>query len=162
MKIFKPDKYVNSIFKIDLQRVKNLGITTLLIDIDNTIVPMLSSKIKKEVKEWFRFAKRSGFKICLISNSIRIWRAKDIANALDVPLLLFAAKPFPFTFYRALRIVKSKTSEAAVIGDQVFMDILGGNLSKIYTILVKPISKEKMWIRKIMRWLEKKALNLKL
>ena len=72
------------------------------------------------------------------------------------------AKPFPFTFNRALRIVKSKTSEAAVIGDQVFMDILGGNLSKIYTILVKPISKEKMRIRKFMRWLEKKALNLKL
>ena len=161
MNIFQPKERVNSIFKIDLEKLKGMGIKALLMDIDNTIVPMGSSEIKKEVKDWILFSKNSGFRICLISNSIRIKRAKNIAKILDVPIIIPAAKPFPFIFRRALKILSREPSEAAVIGDQVFMDILGGNLCKIHTILVKPITEESFFVRKWMRWLEEKVLNPK-
>ncbi|MCX5726622.1 MAG: YqeG family HAD IIIA-type phosphatase [Candidatus Saganbacteria bacterium] len=161
MNIFQPKERVNSIFKIDLQKLKEKGLTYLLMDIDNTLVPLGSNEISKEVKDWIEFAKRSGFKICLISNSIRIWRAKNIANTFDVPLIVPATKPFPFHFQRALRILNATAPEAAMIGDQLFMDILGGNILKIHTILVKPMTGEMIWYRKLMRWLEERVLNPK-
>jgi predicted HAD superfamily phosphohydrolase YqeG len=45
------------------------------------------------------------------------------------------------------------------------MDVLGGNLAGIYTILVKPMSREKFWLRKWMRAGERfvlEKLNLEL
>ena len=45
--------------------------------------------------------------------------------------------------------------DTAVIGDQIFTDILGGKRMNLYTILVEPISKREFFGTKIMRILEK-------
>jgi HAD superfamily phosphatase (TIGR01668 family) len=51
------------------------------------------------------------------------------------------------------------SQETAVIGDQIFTDVLGGNRLGLYTILVTPISeKEFIWTR-LMRKLERFVLN---
>ena len=46
-------------------------------------------------------------------------------------------------------------SEVAIIGDQLFTDIFGGNRIGIKTILVNPMSDKDMPITKIFRFLEK-------
>ena len=51
-----------------------------------------------------------------------------------------AVKPFPFAFLIALRRVGSTRRRAAVIGDQLFTDVLGGGLLGMQTILVSPLS----------------------
>jgi predicted HAD superfamily phosphohydrolase YqeG len=54
-----------------------------------------------------------------------------------------------------LEILGSKKEETAIIGDQLFTDILGGNLFGIHTVLVKPMTKEIFFLRQWMRDLEK-------
>jgi predicted HAD superfamily phosphohydrolase YqeG len=47
-----------------------------------------------------------------------------------------------------------KPAEVAVIGDQIFTDVLGGNRSGLYTILVKPLAKKEFYGTKISRAME--------
>ena len=56
-------------------------------------------------------------------------------------------------------ILFSKPLFIAVIGDQIFTDIIGGNRCKMYTILVDPISTRELFITAIKRGLENKILD---
>jgi uncharacterized protein len=52
-------------------------------------------------------------------------------------------------------VLKSRSSNTALIGDQLLTDIFGANLLGIYTILVDPITgAETGFFRRIMRWIE--------
>jgi predicted HAD superfamily phosphohydrolase YqeG len=44
--------------------------------------------------------------------------------------------------------------QVAIVGDQLFTDVLGGNRMHAFTILVDPLSEERKWHRKMMRHLE--------
>jgi len=46
-----------------------------------------------------------------------------------------------------------------VVGDQLFTDVLGGNRTGMYTILVTPISKHEFFGTKIIRRLERLFLQ---
>jgi HAD superfamily phosphatase (TIGR01668 family) len=63
-----------------------------------------------------------------------------VASELGFDLVDKAVKPLPFAFLAALRRENATAREAAVIGDQLFTDILGGKLLGMRTILVLPLS----------------------
>ena len=109
--------------------------------------------------QWITARKEEGFKICLTSNSRHPMRVKHIAETLEVPSIHFGMKPLPFAFWRALKMVDAKAEEAAMIGDQLFMDVLGGNLVKLYTIYVKHLTPETFLPRVWMRAAEEWAIN---
>ena len=48
-----------------------------------------------------------------------------------------------------------ESHETAILGDQLFSDILGGNRTGLFTILVNPISKKDFFITRFFRQLEK-------
>jgi len=47
---------------------------------------------------------------------------------------------------KAMEIMNTKASETAVIGDQIFTDIYGGNKVNMFTILVTPIDKREYFL----------------
>lgn len=47
-----------------------------------------------------------------------------------------------------------KANQVAIIGDQMFTDILGGNLAGLYTILTAPIAVKDRGVTKINRFFE--------
>ena len=55
-----------------------------------------------------------------------------------------ARKPIS-SFYQALKIIDSTPAETCVIGDQVFTDVLGGNIVGCHTVLVDRISEAEFW-----------------
>ena len=65
-----------------------------------------------------------------------------------------AGKPRRRAFLRALEVMGSSAEETAVIGDQVFTDILGGNRMGLFTILVVPINKREFIGTRVMRKFE--------
>ena len=70
-----------------------------------------------------------------------------------------AGKPKPSGYRRAMERMGTDTSNTIFIGDQIFTDIVGANLTKIRTILVKPIHpKEEIQIV-LKRLLEKPILG---
>ena len=140
MKILKPDYYVSNFKKVSLDRLKKEGIRLLLCDIDNTLVSSYDPDSNQEVIDFVKKVKKAGLQIGIVSNSRRK-RAKRFAKNLHIDeVYYFSMKPLPYNFIRAMRVHNVKPNETAILGDQLFTDILGGNLSGLYTILTKPIS----------------------
>jgi HAD superfamily phosphatase (TIGR01668 family) len=154
MSLLKPDRYAKAITDINPATLKTDGIENLLIDLEGTLVPRENWELPTPVLNWIKEAKAAGIKICLLSNTVRAKKIKEIAAKLDVPVIAFSLKPLPFSFKKALKILDAKYRNTAIIGDQLFMDVLGGKLSSLKTILVEPITKEKKLSRKLMRWVE--------
>jgi len=155
----KPNEIVKDIHSIDFKRLKKLGISALLLDIDDTLIPRIQNDVSPQVFEWVVSRKEEGFKLCLTSNSRHPLRVKYIADTLGLPSIHMGFKPLPFAFWRAMQILGSNPKNTAMIGDQLFMDILGANLLKIYSIFVEHLTPETLLPRQWMRWLEQKVLT---
>jgi len=142
-----PSNYVNSVYDIDLDSLKSKGICVLLIDLDDTLLPRSESRIPLKTYSWIEKAKELGFDVYLASNGTRVERLNKIASDLGIDGLALAFKPFPFAFKKLLSKAGVTASKAAVIGDQLMTDILGGNLFGAHTILVNPLSPEWSLVR---------------
>ena len=81
----------------------------------------------------------------ILSNTNQAKKVKAIAEKLEVPYKIFAKKPLKMEFLKIQRILKMKPENIAVVGDQIFTDVLGGNRCKMFTILVDPIDKKDYW-----------------
>ena len=137
--VFAPDLYCSSVQTIDLDALWSSGVRVLMLDLDNTLLPRDTNVVPDSSKEWVAGLKERGFRACAVSNN---WheRAREVARDLGLELVDHAVKPLPFAFVRALSRVGGRAREAAVIGDQVFTDILGGRLMGMRTVLVQPMS----------------------
>lgn len=157
--LLRPSLTVKNIYEIDFKKLKLQGINALIIDIDETLLPRISSDITPKIFEWVMERKEEGFKLCLTSNSRHPLRVKYIGETLSVPTIALGLKPLPFAFWRSLEILGSKPENTAMIGDQLFMDTLGANLLNIYSIFIDHKKEEEILIRKWMRQAEQWVLK---
>jgi HAD superfamily phosphatase (TIGR01668 family) len=159
LQALKPDQIVDNIHEIDFGRLRSQGIEALILDIDDTLIPRQVNDISPQVFEWVATRKEEGFKLCLTSNSRHPLRVKYIGDTLKLPAMSLGLKPLPFAFWKSLKILGVKPENAAMIGDQLFMDILGANLVKIHTIFVRHLTPETFLLRKWMRKAEEWVLE---
>lgn len=158
LKRFFPDDYVESIFKIDTDQLKKQGIKGIIFDIDNTLVPYDQAKPTREIIRFFQELQDQGFKICLFSNNSRE-RVVRFNTGLKLIAIHRAHKPLRRKFKIAMKLLKTDKSSTAIVGDQVFTDVYGGNRMGITTILVAPVSEKDEWITKVKRGLERRLIN---
>jgi len=153
-----PKIYVPSITDIQVEWLKELGIKGVLFDLDNTIIRRDSYQFPPEVTSYICELRRHGLKVGIISNNRRK-RVAAIAGLLEIPAIHRAVKPFVKSFRRAMKMLGTSAEETALVGDQIFTDILGGNLAGLHTILVVPMPGKDFWgSRLICRPLEKLVL----
>lgn len=145
--------YVDSIMDIPLDKLKQMNIQTFIFDLDNTITGWNSNEITTEVSDWFKKIKEAGFKACILSNNGHL-RVYQVAQDLGIPFICRAKKPRRGAFNRAVSLMGVKPEQTAVIGDQIFTDILGGNRAGLFTILVVPIAKREFMGTKVSRVME--------
>ncbi|MDD4178884.1 MAG: YqeG family HAD IIIA-type phosphatase [Candidatus Margulisbacteria bacterium] len=157
--LFRPNEIVTDIKEIDFAALKAKGIKALILDIDDTLLPREVNDIYPAVFEWVVSRKEEGFRLCLTSNSRHPLRVKYIGDTLGIPAISFGFKPLPFAFWKSLEILGTKPEETAMVGDQLFMDILGANILKIYSIFIDHKKEEKFiaryWMRQAEQWLLK-------
>ena len=153
-----PDFYLSSVHAVDLDDLTARGIRVLLLDLDNTLLPRDTNVVPDELKAWAAGLRDRGFSVCLVSNN---WheRVHHVASELGFDLVDKAIKPLPFAFLAALRRAGAKRREAAVIGDQLFTDILGGNMLGMRTVLVAPLSQTDLPHTLLLRRLEALVLG---
>jgi len=157
-KILYPKMYVSAVTQIDPVYLKELGLKAVLLDLDNTIVRRDALHFPPDVSNWISELRSLGFKLCIVSNNSR-GRVGTIAGLMDLPAVPRAVKPFVSCFRRALKLTGTSPGETALVGDQIFTDILGGNLTGLYTILVVPMKGKEFWgTRLFSRPLEKIVL----
>ncbi|GAB4288588.1 MAG: YqeG family HAD IIIA-type phosphatase [Coriobacteriia bacterium] len=135
----RPDRYLTNVLAIEPDALASAGIAGLIIDLDNTLLPRDTSVVPDAFVAWLA-EMTARFAVCFVSNN---WheRVHEVAAELGVPLVARAVKPLPFAFLRALRVLGLQRRQVAVVGDQLFTDVLGGNLIGAMTILVEPLSR---------------------
>ena len=148
-----PEYFINTIYDIDFEILRKRGISTLLLDIDNTLVPFKTMIPEEKVVEWIKLVKSEDFKICLVSNAYPR-RAQTIAGSLDVPVIYMAKKPFKKGVVDSLKLVGSKSEEAIMVGDQIFTDVFAARLAGVKSILVEPMTTSDFFMTKIYRVFE--------
>ncbi|CUH94080.1 hypothetical protein P22_0142 [Propionispora sp. 2/2-37] len=156
--LFCPNMKVDSVSDIKPELFKQRGIRGLVFDLDNTILPWGGARIPEDISVWFSRLKAEEFSFCLVSNSYEK-RVCQFAAALSASYVAWACKPSIRGFQKAADKMNLHPEQVAVIGDQLFTDILGGNRAGLFTILVEPLSTKEFPTTRISRILEKKLLN---
>lgn len=154
---FYPNQYVPSLFEINTADLKERGIKGILFDLDNTIIPWDLREVNSQVKNWLAGLQDQGFKLCIVSNNNR-QRVAEQAVALNIPAIHKAGKPRLRSIRQAMDLIGTKTEDTALVGDQVFTDIFGGNRLGLHTILVVPLAGKEFIGTKVNRQLEKVVL----
>jgi len=153
-----PDAYESSIYDIPYGELKSNGLTNILFDIDNTVAPVGADRPGTETEFFFCKLGGMGFKICLLSNGKKR-RVGVFAESLGVPYVAKAGKPFAGGLDAALNLIGADRENSVIIGDQIFTDVLCGRRNSIYTILVRPISKNEEWYVRLKRVFERPVMS---
>ncbi len=157
-KLFSPDYLLNTYSELTSEFLKEHNIKALILDIDNTLVPYEIAKPTNELKAWFSGLNEAGIQVSFVSNN-----NEDRVRAFNEELSYFAThkskKPFTLNLKRAIRQMDVKAEETAVMGDQIFTDILAGNSLGALTVLVPPIKDKTDAFTKFKRLLEKPILK---
>ncbi|MDQ7819448.1 MAG: YqeG family HAD IIIA-type phosphatase [Armatimonadota bacterium] len=147
-----PSRTAASVLDLSPQDLRAGGVRGLILDLDNTVVPWGSAAPSADVVRWVSAVRAAGLAVCIVSNSFTS-RARRVGEILGVPVVSWAAKPAPWAFRRALRVLGTAPAQTALVGDQLFTDILGGNLLGLRTILVEPLSPREFvttrWVRRL-------------
>lgn len=141
MKLFIPDKMYSSCTKITPDELKALGIRTLLLDVDNTLSPHHAAVAAEGILEWINSLKSADIKVMIVSNSKK-HRVAPFAASLGLDFESTSLKPLCKGFARALKRLGGNKKTTAIIGDQLFTDVLGARLFGIKALFVKYIELE--------------------
>ena len=158
--LFQPDQTAGSIYDIELEDLWNRGYHNIILDIDNTITPWNQYHINPQLDRWLRRAEKTGFRICLLSNSQQ-QKVQQFALELGVIAAPCRGKPCVRAFQSALAALNCRSCDTLVIGDQILTDILGGNRTGLYTILVDPMDPREFIGTKFNRWIERLLVGRK-
>ncbi|GGJ89345.1 YqeG family HAD IIIA-type phosphatase [Deinococcus aquiradiocola] len=134
------------------------GLKGLLLDLDNTLIPYGSYEERTDVTAWARDLQTAGYALYLLSNATRE-RARIWAQRLGLPGVGLAGKPFAREYRRGLSAVGLPAHQVAMVGDQLFTDVLGGNWSGMFTVMVRPISDNALPHTRLTRRLERLVLK---
>ena len=136
---FKADWVCRDIYDLTGQKLAEKGIRLLLADLDNTLVPYGVPLPTDEVRAWNDKLKAAGVTLFVLSNNRHAHRPRVFSEGLGVPFVGHAGKPGTAGFIKAMEQMGVSPEQTAIVGDQIFTDILGGSRAGVTTILVKPI-----------------------
>ena len=151
--IFYPKLYYRSVKDISVDTLKKNGIKGVILDIDNTLIDF-NRVMPEGVKEWIQSLKDSNFKLIILSNTNKENKVKKVSENLGINYIMFAKKPLKSGFIKAKEKLGLNENCIAVVGDQIFTDVIGANRCKMFPILVKPIGKKDHIITRVKRPIE--------
>ena len=159
MKKLFPSQYEESFYNIDITALETRGIRGIILDIDNTLAPYFVPEPDEKLTGWIRDLQKRGFSLYIVSNGKEA-RVQRFNRELNLPFVCHAGKPSAKGFVKAMRDIGLPPENTAVIGDQIFTDVIAGNLARIPTILVHPQCDEDLWyavpFRRLESWMVRK------
>lgn len=151
--LFRPTFWLKSVLMIDEDFLRENRVEALVLDLDNTL-SMHGNPVPEEgVEDWLYKMRALGIKMRVVSNNTNR-RVAPLAARLGLEFTANGAKPFPFGITRAMKAMGTDRAVTLVVGDQIFTDIIAGNLSRVRTVLVEPFHLEKTWTFRLKRRLE--------
>ena len=118
--------------------LQHYQIKGLILDVDDTLVPLRSTQASRELRQWVEQI-RQVVSLWLVSNNLSENRISSIAKSLDLPYILAARKPSRRKLKKAAAQMNLPIEQVAMVGDRLFTDVLAGNRLGMFTILVEPM-----------------------
>lgn len=138
LRLLAPRYRVRAVTALSLERLHRWSIVALMLDLDNTLVPWGGATPPAAVQGWMATLRGGGIGACLVSNSLSD-RALRVATVLGVPHARGGFKPGVAKLRHALAILGTPPARTAIVGDQLFTDILAGNRLGVPTVLTEPL-----------------------
>ena len=135
---FTPQYLFQDVTHITPEFLQQKGIRALLLDVDNTLTSHGSQQLSPEIAHWLEQMKQAGIKLVIASNNTH-HRVEPFASRIDLPFVAMCCKPLPFGLARARKHLGVGRRELAMVGDQLFTDILGARRAGIKAFMVEPI-----------------------
>ncbi|MCD6450129.1 MAG: YqeG family HAD IIIA-type phosphatase, partial [Thermotogaceae bacterium] len=148
--LISPNEWKDNVREVNYDSLIKNGFELFIFDFDNTLAPWKSTAILKENKKLLEELSKKA-KVLIASNS----SPRQMNNDLNLEIIWRSYKPFAGKIKRRIKDLGVNHKRVVVIGDQLFTDVLFGNLIGAYTIKVNPIKEEEAVVTKINRFLEK-------
>lgn len=158
MSLFYPTFLKKKAYDIEPEFLQNAGVSGLILDIDNTLTSHDHPVPDARILAWLALMRQNGIQLILLSNN-SAERVAPFAAKLGLAFEANAKKPLPGGYVRAAQKMGLPKNKTAVVGDQIFTDVLGANWAGIRSILVEPFHFESFWQFRLKRWLEKGILR---
>lgn len=146
MSLFRPHIKHRKLTDITPAELHERGIRFLILDVDNTLSPYKIDEATDEALRWAEEMKAAGLTLFILSNN-KGDRPEIFSRQLGIEYLKRAGKPSPNGVYAACEKEGFEKSETALVGDQVFTDMLCANRAGVCGILVEPIKFTWPWLR---------------
>ena len=134
-----PDGVYPSVYQIGGKALARQGITLLLADLDNTLAKYGQPEPDPALLAWKEDLAAAGVDLFLLSNSRKPRRAEHFARALGIPFLGHAGKPKSGGYLRAMEQMGRTSAQTAMVGDQIFTDLVGAKRTGVLALMVEPI-----------------------
>lgn len=154
MRFFSANRYVTSVDLINVDDLCDAGIRCVLVDRDNTLVPRDTKVAPPKVREWLNDLESAGISVCMVSNNFHTKAVCASAQDLGLDVVHHAMKPAPIAVHVALSRMGASRKQAVLVGDQLFTDVMAGNLAGVTTILVKPQCTKDLFFTRFFRKVE--------
>ena len=159
MPFIRASRYVASVDLIDVDELRELGIRCVLVDRDNTLVPRDTKVAPPEVMAWLGRLRAAGITVCMVSNNFHTKEVCASAEQIGCAVVHHAMKPAPVAICVAMHLTGVPAEQTVMVGDQLYTDMIAGNLAGVRTILVRPQSMEDLWYTQIFRKVERLFLR---
>ncbi len=160
MRLFTPDFIFQSVTRITPEFLRENGIRALVLDVDNTLTTHGSPTPGEGVLEWLDQMRRAGIPMTIVSNNSRT-RVEPFAKMLGLSFVSRGCKPLTVGMSRACRRFGLPPQQVAIVGDQLFTDMVGGKLKGMKCILTAPIKVEDGPFFRLKRKLESRLMRKK-
>lgn len=143
---FLPKRIYPALTAISAEELSLQGIRLLMLDFDNTIVPYTTNTPTEEMRRWIEAALASDLQVCVVSNS-RNGRVLNFCAEYGLACITQARKPFTKGIRECLAKYDIAPDAAALVGDQIYTDVLGANAAGVYSILIPAIHNHTIWLK---------------
>ena len=157
MSILCPDYIFKSVDRISPQFLHERGIRALVLDVDNTLTAHDSQELTPGVADWIERMRDAGIALRISSNNTAA-RVRPFAEKLGLPFVSFSLRPAPRGLRIARRALGVEKREMALVGDQVFTDMLAAKFYGITVLMVQPVAPDFKWNIRFKRVLERPIL----
>jgi len=157
LRLLAPRYRASAAFRLSPRLLRAWGIDALMLDLDNTLVPWGERTPPQAVVDWITDLRRSGIPACVVSNSLSA-RVRAASALLGLSAAAGGLKPGPSKLRDALRILGTPRDRTAMVGDQLFTDVLAGNRLGVPTVLTAPLAPGEPLRIRVLRRLEGRLL----
>lgn len=137
--ILKPDYKAKTVFEVDFDALKAMGVTALVFDLDSTVMKSKSGVFTKEAADLLENLQKD-FLLFIASNNKNKEYIEKVAKQVNFTVTGYANKPNPKIILDFLNAHGIQPVNAVIIGDRPLTDILAGKLARMKTVLVDSIS----------------------